>query len=177
MTPTLIRSFGPTAAFLCWAPATWDKKGADSAEAGESHDCLRHESTARKLVFMHFQFSGPLPIQPDENGQKMGTATDFRSPSLLETKHSDERKSDGSPHFLPGPTSATGCYAPGLARGVVVLPLTDTLPRHSRGFSTVSSFMTENTPETPFACSPAMFLSPSVATTPTSFTSPFFTMM
>ena len=49
--------------------------------------------------------------------------------------------------------------------------------RHSRGFSTVSSFMTENTPETPFACSPAMFLSPSVATTPTSFTSPFFTMM
>ena len=41
--------------------------------------------------------------------QKMGTATDFRSPSLLETKHFDERKSDGSPHFLPGPTSTTGC--------------------------------------------------------------------
>ena len=31
----------------------------------------------------------------------MGTATDSRSPSLLETKHFDERKSDGSPHFLP----------------------------------------------------------------------------
>ena len=30
----------------------------------------------------------------------MGTATDFRSPSLLETKHFDERKSDGSPHFF-----------------------------------------------------------------------------
>ena len=29
----------------------------------------------------------------------MGTATDFRSPSLLETKHFDERKLDGSPHF------------------------------------------------------------------------------
>ena len=35
--------------------------------------------------------------------QKMGTATDFRSPSLLETKHFDERKSDGSPHFYPDP--------------------------------------------------------------------------
>ena len=31
----------------------------------------------------------------------MGTATDFRSPSLSETKHSGERKSDGSPHFFP----------------------------------------------------------------------------
>ena len=38
--------------------------------------------------------------------QKMGTATDFRSPFLLETKHFDERKSDGSPHFLLEPVDS-----------------------------------------------------------------------
>jgi len=44
-------------------------------------------------------------------------------------------------------------------------------------FSTVNSFVTENTPETEFARALARILSALFATTPTSVTWPFFTMM
>ena len=49
----------------------------------------------------HLAALGESPVT-----QKMGTARyshRFRSPSLFETTHFDERKSDGSPHFLPAP--------------------------------------------------------------------------
>lgn len=44
-------------------------------------------------------------------------------------------------------------------------------------FSTIRLFTTENTPLTPFACISAILLSPPLLTTPSSVTSPFFTMM
>ena len=43
--------------------------------------------------------------------EKKGTATDFRRPSVLETKRFDERKSNGSPQFSPGHTFAAGCWS------------------------------------------------------------------
>ena len=49
----------------------------------------------------HLAALGESPVT-----QKMGTARyshRFRSPSLFETTHFDERKSDGSPHFCPHP--------------------------------------------------------------------------
>jgi hypothetical protein len=54
------------------------------------------------------------------------------------------------------------------------------LANHATGrgyFSMRRLLVTENTPETPLARIPAMFLSASVATTPSSVTFPFFTIM
>ena len=44
-------------------------------------------------------------------------------------------------------------------------------------FTTTRLLVTENTPETLFARRPSIFLSPSLSTTPSSVTWPFFTMM
>ena len=57
--------------------------------------CYLADLSGFPLKFSPLAARGESPVT-----QKMGTATDFRSPSLLETKHFDERKSDGSPHFF-----------------------------------------------------------------------------
>ena len=49
------------------------------------------------------------PWQKSCRREKWGLPPIFGSPVSLETKHFDERKSGGSPHFLPEITSTTGC--------------------------------------------------------------------
>ena len=62
---------------------------------------MRHKQVV--VLSLNRTLSGAAPLAARGESpvtQKMGTATDFRSPSLLETKHFDERKSDGSPLFF-----------------------------------------------------------------------------
>jgi len=76
------------------------------------------------------------------------------------------------------------CALPGTARTVVATEdkydpasMTATQSICHDWFSTRRLFVTEKTPETLFACSPAMFLSIWLSTTPSSVTFPFLTMM
>ena len=59
------------------------------------------------------------------------------------------------------------------------LPCIKSEPKELRVYfpSTLKPFSTLNTPDTPLARTPAMFLSASLATTPSKRTFPFFTMM
>ncbi len=78
------------------------------------------------------------------------------------------------PPATPPPAKVTSRPPP---RGLRPRRVPPTRHAQTGYFSTVRLLVTPKTPETPLAAMPAMFLSPSVETGPSSVTLPFFTMM